>query len=323
MHWPDGYGTQLRVEGRARDLLTTEQSDPIVLAEDALSIGVAPDRTIEDIAADPPRPDLVQLVGATGGGRLRSVIDVAVPNERSTGSPLYLVLDDLAGATLIAPFAWSQSADDWQERAAARLRAHASGDASAKVVSRHMEGICSGFRPGSSALAPDGTVRLGTRHNVASVPPLVAPDDPDGWHILAPHPQVAMRRARRIDVVRSTTELVVDAMFRDSCWRPDGVEVAVHEYGLDATIDLQTGCITAVHAEPRVLPYPECPPAAENVERLVGVPARDLRTQVLERLRGTECCTHLNDALRSLAEVPVLASSLATHNGLTHFGAKR
>ena len=323
MHWPDGYGTQLRVEGRARDLVTTVNGDPIVLAEDVLRVGVAPDRTIEDIGADPPRPDLVQMVGATGGGRLRSTIDVTVPHERDAGSPLYLLLDDLAGATLIAPFAWSQSDDGWQERAAARMRAHASGDAATQMVRRRMEGICSGFRPGSSALAPDGTVRLGTRHNVASVPPLVAPDDLEGWHILAPHPQVAMRRARRIDVVRSTTELVVDAMFRDSCWRPDGVEVAVHEYGLDATIHLQTGRISAVHAEPRVLPYPECPPAAENVERLVGVPARDLRTEVLERLRGTECCTHLNDALRSLAEVPVLASSLTTHNGLTHFGAKR
>jgi len=31
---------------------------------------------------------------------------------------------------------------------------------------------------------------------------------------------------------------------------------------------------------------------------------------VLERLRGVDCCTHLNDALRSLAEVPVLAAHL-------------
>jgi hypothetical protein len=36
----------------------------------------------------------------------------------------------------------------------------------------------------------------------------------------------------------------------------------------------------------------------------------DLRGEVLRRLRGTDCCTHLNDALRSLAEVPVLAATL-------------
>ena len=37
---------------------------------------------------------------------------------------------------------------------------------------------------------------------------------------------------------------------------------------------------------------------------------RYLRAEVLRRIRGTDCCTHLNDALRSLAEVPVLAATL-------------
>jgi hypothetical protein len=59
-----------------------------------------------------------------------------------------------------------------------------------------------------------------------------------------------------------------------------------------------------------VLPYPECPPAAGNVARLEGVAVSDLRTLVLQRLRGVDCCTHLNDALRSLAEVSTLAGAL-------------
>jgi hypothetical protein len=37
-----------------------------------------------------------------------------------------------------------------------------------------------------------------------------------------------------------------------------------------------------------------------------------LRHVVLERLARTKGCTHLNDALRALAEVPVLAERLAT-----------
>ncbi|HEY8217610.1 MAG TPA: DUF2889 domain-containing protein [Acidimicrobiia bacterium] len=311
MHWPDGYGTQMRVEGRARDLRTTGDGDAAVVAEDALVAGVAVDRTIEDIESEPHRAELPRMVGASGGGRLRRVVDETVPGERDAGSPLYLLLDDLAGATLIAPFAWSQSSDDWQARAGARLREHARSNPGARVVGRDMEGICSGFRPGSSALAPDGSVNIGMRHNVASVPPLVAPDDPLGWHTLASPPAVAMRRARRIDVWASGDALVVDAMFRDSCWRPDGTEVAVHEYRLDVVVDPATGRVTEVRADPRVLPYPECPPAAGNVARLVGVDVRDLRAVVLERLRGVDCCTHLNDALRSLAEVPVLAASLA------------
>jgi hypothetical protein len=119
-----------------------------------------------------------------------------------------------------------------------------------------------------------------------------------------------MRRARRIDVWREGGELRIDAMFRDSCWDPDGQEVAVHEYQLIAGADEAAGALTSMVATPRVLPYVECPLAARNATRLVGSPLRTLRTEVLERLRGTDCCTHLNDALRALAEVPVLAASL-------------
>lgn len=43
-----------------------------------------------------------------------------------------------------------------------------------------------------------------------------------------------------------------------------------------------------------------------NVGRMVGTPLTDLRTAVLEQLKGIDGCTHLNDVLRSLAEVPVL-----------------
>ncbi len=309
MHWPDGFGTQLRLDGRARDLLTPLTGEARVLREDTVTAGVAVDRTIEEVATDPPRPAVTRLVGVTCGGGSRVVIDECVPDDREAGTPLYLLLDDVAAATLVAPFAWSQSADDWMERAAERIaEAEARGDAS--PARRRMEGICAGFRPGSSALAPDGTVDLAKRHNVAHVPPLVAPDDPTGWHEVPAHPQIAMRRARRIDVWLDDGEVVVDAMFRDSCWRPDGTEVAVHEYGVDARIELGTGLVVSVHAEPRVLPYPECPAAAPNASWIEGADARALRTEVLQRLRGVDCCTHLNDALRSLAEVPVLTGHL-------------
>jgi hypothetical protein len=307
MHWPDGFGTQLQLEGRARDVVTNADGDEAGVREDALQARVAVDRTIEEIAADPPRPELERLVGASGGGRLRAAIADAVPDDRDAGTPLYLLLDDLAGATLIAPFAWSQSDDGWMERARERLAREATKP---RQPGRNMQGVCAGFRPGSSALSPDGSVDLTKRHNVASVPPLVAPDDPMGWHEVPPHPTIAMRRARRIDVWRTDGDIVVDAMFRDSCWRPDGTEVAVHEYGLDAVIDAGSGLVVSVHAEPRVLPYPECPAAAPNVSWLTGVAASGLRAEVLDRLRGVDCCTHLNDALRALAEVPLLADLL-------------
>jgi hypothetical protein len=54
------------------------------------------------------------------------------------------------------------------------------------------------------------------------------------------------------------------------------------------------------------LPFAECPAAAANVAWLLGRPLPDLRHGVLEVLRGVDCCTHLNDALRALADVTAL-----------------
>lgn len=119
-----------------------------------------------------------------------------------------------------------------------------------------------------------------------------------------------MRRARRVDVWEEDSVIRIDSMFRDSCWNPAGEEEVVHEYEILATADPVTATLTAVTAVPRVLPYPECPGAAPHATRMEGTPLRALRREVLDRLRNTDCCTHLNDGLRTLAEVPVLAGSL-------------
>jgi len=47
-----------------------------------------------------------------------------------------------------------------------------------------------------------------------------------------------------------------------------------------------------------------------NIGLLVGSQMTDLRDVVLEKLKRTAGCTHLNDTVRSLAEVPVLAAKL-------------
>jgi hypothetical protein len=118
-----------------------------------------------------------------------------------------------------------------------------------------------------------------------------------------------LRRRRRIDVTGGP-EIAVDSWFRDSLWDPAGRELVVHEYGVTARLDAGTGRLTAVAADPRVLPFPTCPAAAGHVALLVGEPVRTLRSRVLELLPGTDGCTHLNDALRALAEVPVLVAAL-------------
>jgi Protein of unknown function (DUF2889) len=62
--------------------------------------------------------------------------------------------------------------------------------------------------------------------------------------------------------------------------------------------------------EPRVLPYRECPNAAPNATRMIGQRLADFRQSVITTLPNTLGCTHLNDVLRSLAEVPQLAENL-------------
>jgi hypothetical protein len=299
MWWPDGWGTTMRLLGRCRDLLTAADGSAVELADDLVRASVDALRRIEDISSEPGGRGVEALVGASGGGRLRSRLAEVLPAELAGVTPLYLLLDDLSGATLISGFAYSQ----WPEHWPAEWR-----QSRARVLSgRTMTGVCAGFRPGSSALNPDGTPRF--IHDVRAVAPLPDPNDPAGWHPLPTINTVAMRRARRIDVHRADGQLRIDAMFQDSATVPAGGRVAVHEYHLTATGDEATGLLTSVAADPRVLPYRECPLAAANVDRLVGVPLRDLRQVVLDRLHGTIGCTHLNDALRALAEVPALAAA--------------
>jgi hypothetical protein len=296
MSFVGGRGSQMRLHGRARDALTPAGGGPpLVLDRSTVDAGASMQRVIEDIASDPARPGIEQLVGCRGGGHLRLAIDSALPDERPAGTPLYLLLDDIAGCTLIGGFVWSRFTD-------------LGGVAGGLMVKPRMEGVCIGFAPGSSALAPDGTPQGAAR--VQPVGPLLHPDDPDGWHDLAEQPAISMRRARRIDVAVHDGVVEVDSSFQDSAGDPELGRVAVHEYRLAATADLATMTVTSVEADPRILPYLECPAAIGNVGRLVGVPLGELRTVVLDRLAKTDGCTHLNDALRALAEVPVLVAHL-------------
>ncbi len=298
MFWPDGLGTDLHLKGRARDLLTPPDGEPVVLDRSDLYAVTGRERNIQRIEAVPGADGLQHLVGKHAGGGLRAAIVDEMPDEVAGGSPLHLLLDDLAGSTLISGFVYVR----WMDRNP-ELR-----ERFTKAPPGRMRDICAGFRAGSSALASDGSIVH--NQNTAHPAPLGDPADPLGWHELDDPPVPAMRRARRIDVWDEDGTLGIDAMFRDSAWDPDGQEVVVHEYQMLGRADRASGVLLSVTALPRVLPYAECPGAAPNAAWMAGTELRALRTEVLRLLRATDCCTHLNDGLRSLAEVPVLAASL-------------
>jgi pimeloyl-ACP methyl ester carboxylesterase len=300
MQWPGGLGTPLHLVGRSRDLMTTDAGDPVVLDAAELWVEIGDNRTIAAIECSPARPGIEQLVGAQGGSYLRTAIDDAVPGERERATPLHVLLDDVAGTSLIAGFAWSR----WHPDYAARMRV-----ARGNMGMRKGRIICSGLRPGGWAQTAKEAGH-DHDHDIQPAGDISTPDDPWGWHEWPERPPVCMRRHRRIDLRPENGELLVDAFFRDSCWEPDGSEIVLHEYTVEARVDAASGTLVDVRATPRVLPFPECPWAAHHTSQLVGHPVRTFRTDVQETLTEMECCTHLNDMLRCLAEVPILATQL-------------
>lgn len=300
--WPAGIEADREVIGRSRDLFTPlDGGEPVVLGEDVLIATVAPDRGIVAMRTEPPRAGVQALVGAQGGSNSRGRVVDAVPDEVEKGTPLYLLLDDLSGATLVGSVAFRfWESPEVQDERMQKMQ---------KVVGKRvMEGICAGFQPGSSALMPDGTNNgMG---DTKPVPHIDNADDPWAWHELTKPTEASHRRSRRIDVWREDGVVKIEAFFQDSYTAPDGQRHAVHEYVVSATADAVTGEVLSIEADPRVLPHYECPLATVAVNRMIGQPLRGFRTSVNEKLPGIDGCTHMNDTLRSLAEVPVLVPHL-------------
>jgi hypothetical protein len=304
--WPDGQGTPMHMTGRARDMLTpADGSAPRVLDEGAFQIVASAKREILSIATTPEIPGLQRLVGERAGGYLRTHMAEIIPDVKAAGTPLYLILDDYSGASLVSGWAWSRWTDNWIER----MREAAIAAGQPAMEKRRMEGVCTGFRPGSTALRSDGASEPTTQSSTQVVS-LVNPDDPPGWHELTEQTGVGFRRARRIDIWRDGADVRLNVGFQDTSTSPAGGRVAIHEYVVDAVADARTLELKYVHADPRVLPYRECPTAQGLAQRIVGSHMGQLRERVLELLPGILGCTHLNDVLRSMAETPQLLAAL-------------
>lgn len=294
MRWPGEPGSSLLGFGAGRDLVTAPDGEPREAAGAELRVTLDPrSREIRAIGTAPAKPALRELVGARGG--LRAMLAQAVPEELEAGTVLYLLLDDLAGTSLIAPFVLTRwlTGQAWADRFGARVPP---------------AGVCTGYAEGATAHRVDEP-RDRTRPTVE----LTTPDDPHAWHELPDFEEPTTRRARRIDVWRDPQDeaIQVDAWFQDSASEPDGGRAAVHEYRLTARADPRTHVLTAIEAVAGALPFPECPLAADNLDRLLGTPLKELRRTVPRELRGPAGCTHLNDATRALSEVPAMLAHVS------------
>ena len=292
--WPGGEGAPMRLTGRGRDLLTPSSGDPQPIAYDEMDMEVD-EQLIASVEVRPAREGVKALVGSHSSRRFRSSLDAALPGERAAGTPLYFMLDDIAILSRIGGIAWSQhrppalpqDTEDSEELNAVRERI------------RRGPALCSGLRPGGyNAISFEK--KISWPHHFRIAGDLSNPDDPWAWHELG----------RVVDVWRDADSIEVDAHYRDSVWGDHHTELSLHEYSLRATINPKSHALLSVAVMPRVLPFPECPSASQHATSLVGTMVDDFRASVNESLRGLECCTHLNDMLRGLAEVPALAQLL-------------
>jgi len=296
--WPDGPGTSMYMTGHSRDLLTSAATaSPQVLAEDRFTARLTPEREIITVSSNPPRPATAELAGSRAGSQLRSAIARTLGDELASGTPLYLLLDDIAGASLVAHWGamqWAPEPESAGELVEPRVES--------------MLGVCWGFSPDSPVIKGEPGGRQSHHRKVA---PLDVTPDTWAWHVLPEQHGPAARRARRIDVHFAGDLILAETHFQDSAPLRDGTRLAVHEYLVQLTIDRQTHVIQSITADPRILPFGYCPGAVHNIGLLVGTKVGALRQTVIDLFAKTAGCTHLNDTMRSLAEVPQLSAALA------------
>jgi Protein of unknown function (DUF2889) len=300
---PDGLLGPLVLTGRARDMGTGLDGAGTVLAtsECTARIDFMGGRVLTEIGTTPGRPALQALLGRPVSSGFRSAVTAADPRLSAEDGPLNLLLDDFPVATLVSGHAIGAGLGR-QGRTSLSL-AEATGQPRADRH-RFPRDLCAGFADGGTIM---NDVDATGRPPVVTGPPAppLATGDHLGWHDTGRLPPHAMRRSRRMDVTPGPLASI-DVLFRDSHVDEDGTETIVHEYTVAATVDTRDGILTSCSATPRVLPWVECPAAALSARRLAGLPVAGLRRHVRDTFLGTSTCTHLNDTLRSLEDIPAL-----------------
>jgi hypothetical protein len=276
------------VDLRARDVVAREHTVD-VLGEIRVRARLR-QHMIDDITSTPRDKRLTQLRGYRVGPGFRSEVGKLLPDEARRASLLHLLLDDWVGAALVSGYSVQHAAitmgnEDWLPDGAAD----------------RIAGICAGFAPEASLV---GYVRRN-----GTIPSVHGPIAPalDGLHPVDPLSAHGMRRFRRLDLVPTEDDSAgFRAHFRDSHVDGDGVETVVHEYTVAGTVDTSTRTITSVTADVRVLPWQECPGAIGSAHRVRGMALSELRERIRGEFVGTTTCTHLNDTLRSIADLDAL-----------------
>jgi hypothetical protein len=296
----NGFMGVAAIAGAARDLETTSAGE-IVRGEASLTVGLDSKGLIDRVDGRPGAVSCAPLLGARVGFGFRSSVKGLLGDL--SGTLLGLLVDDLSGAP--SPSGYGAIRD--------RVMLGLPEPTMPKGATRGatQADVCAGWRIGGiPAARREEGLPLPFERDPPVAPALLGAD-PVAWHEMEPLAARQSRRIRRLDLWREDDRLIVDAMFRDSTADHDLTPRVVHEYTLSAVIDPDTLRVIEIEAQPRVLPFPtDCPFAADSAQLIVGQPAADLRETVRTLSAGPVSCTHLNDAMRSLADVATLVGYL-------------
>lgn len=303
---PSGLATGLRLVGRGRDLLTGLDGSSIIKAASEMTVDLRYEvgAVVQAISVTPTVDGVEALLGRIATSGFRACIDSLTGARR--GSLEYALLDEIPVSTLVSGYAVGHSAakGGMQHQELTRLRPPG--------PPLQVADLCAGFQTGGvimTEMARSGRPPLVTG---PPAPELRNRDDDLGWHPLDLLAPTEMRRWRRMDLwADQDGTFDLDGLFRDSHMSDGGEETIIHEYTVAARFDLALDLVTACEAEPRVLPWMECPQAAASAKRVAGMPISQLRRDVRDQFVGISTCTHLNDTLRQLGDVPTLAALLA------------
>ncbi|WP_230203051.1 DUF2889 domain-containing protein [Parafrankia discariae] len=283
--------------GRGRDLVTGLDGAASVIAEAMFRFEIAFQgrREILRVETVPEVPALAGLVGVSSTSGFRRHLAEIAPELRTTHPLFAALLDDAPVTSLVSGYATTRMG-----------LVHGNG----RIMLAQAD-QCAGWARDATII---GSIEDGNGPPMVTGPPapsVLVPADPMAWHELAGLPPHGMRRARRLDLLPTgVDELRLDVFFRDSYQSDGGPEAVIHEYEVNAALDSGTLTFTEIESTPRVLPWVECPLAAASAARLAGTAAADARQVVGTTFRGTSTCTHLNDTLRSLGDVPALVAML-------------
>ena len=303
---PDGPFGDVVVTATGQDLVTLADGSSFVAASQHASLRAdfVTDQRVKAVDAAPPRAGLDTLVGVPSRRGFRNAV-----HERTAGDPTRPTLLD----TMLydVPIVTSLSRMALRRRGVVSIRPGEPdylGNRGEPATAAAWAGApieCAGWAPGST-MNRRQAAGLTPNADEPPSPAIVRDDDPAGWHQLPTLPPDGFRRWRRTDLWSTGEEFVADTWWRDTYVDVHGELRVIHEYSVDVHIDPMSLIISEVEAIPRVLPGPECSPAADSADRLTGASIVGLGSVVRRDFSGYSTCTHLNDHLHGLGDLASL-----------------